>query len=69
MQASLSDNVDLDGRVATGVVDLAGVDLSDGHVCGWFLVGDSEMVVSRDTWDRGVVLLLVLVEGGRRVSG
>ena len=33
MQAGLSDDVDLDGRVATGVVDLAGVNLGDGHIC------------------------------------
>lgn len=31
VQASLGDNVDLDGGVATAVVDRAGVDLGDRH--------------------------------------
>lgn len=31
VQARLGDNVDLDGRVATRVVDVAGVDLADRH--------------------------------------
>lgn len=34
VQASLGDNVDLDGRVATRVVDVAGVDLGNGHLDG-----------------------------------
>lgn len=32
MEASLGDNVDLDGGVATRVVDGAGVNLSDRHL-------------------------------------
>lgn len=32
VEASLGDNVDLDGRVATRVVDGTGVDLGDTHV-------------------------------------
>ena len=31
VQASLSDNVDLDGRVATRIVDGTRVDFGDGH--------------------------------------
>jgi hypothetical protein len=31
VEASLGDNVDLDGGVSTGVVDVAGVDLGDRH--------------------------------------
>jgi hypothetical protein len=34
VEASLGDNVDLDGGVSTGVVDVAGVDLGDRHVGG-----------------------------------
>lgn len=32
MEASLGDDVDLDGGVSTGVVDGAGEDLLDSHV-------------------------------------
>jgi hypothetical protein len=32
VKASLGENVDLNGRVSTGVVDGAGVDLLDGHI-------------------------------------
>lgn len=38
VEASLGDNVDLDGGVSTGVVDVAGVDLGDRH-CGGLLSG------------------------------
>ena len=31
MKAELSNNVNLNGRVATRVVDVASVDLGDGH--------------------------------------
>ena len=33
VKASLGDDIDLGGRVTTGVVDDTGVDLGDGH-CG-----------------------------------
>jgi len=33
VQAGLGDDVDLDGRVAAGVVDVTGVDLADTHLC------------------------------------
>lgn len=32
MKASLGDDVNLDGRVTAGVVDVTGVDLGDRHV-------------------------------------
>jgi len=31
VEARLGDNVHLDGGVATGIVDVASVDLADGH--------------------------------------
>lgn len=31
VKTGLADEVDFDGGVATGVVDLTGVDLGDGH--------------------------------------
>ena len=34
VKAGLGDDVDLDGGVSTGVVDVAGVDLGDRHVGG-----------------------------------
>ena len=34
VEAGLGDNVDLDGGVSTGVVDVTGVDLGDRHVGG-----------------------------------
>lgn len=38
VEASLGDNVDLDRGVATGVVDVASVDLGDSHGEGGYLV-------------------------------
>jgi hypothetical protein len=32
VEAGLGDNVDLDGGVSTGVVDVAGVNLGDRHI-------------------------------------
>jgi len=34
VETGLGDNVDLDGGVSTGVVDVTGVDLGDRHVGG-----------------------------------
>ena len=39
VKAGLSDEVNFDSGIATGVVDLTGVDLADGHV-------DCEIVIS-----------------------
>lgn len=41
VETGLGDNVDLDGGVSTGVVDVAGVDLGDGHDCGCWRRGES----------------------------
>lgn len=54
MEASLGDNVDLDGGVAARVVDGAGVDLGDGHGSGG------------EGWSQWVV---VTVKGGRGAGG
>lgn len=50
MEASLGDDVNLDGRVATGVVDVASVDLGDTHVgCVFLSFGESCQLANRGT--------------------
>lgn len=50
MEASLGDDVNLDGRVATGVVDVASVDLGDTHVgCVFLCFGESCQLANRGT--------------------
>lgn len=56
MQSSLSDDVNLDCRVAPGVIDRTGVDLDDWHGCGGSVSGKS-----RD--DEGQVQIDVVMRG------